>query len=369
MGRHIKKLDQTLAEQMQFSELEIQQRKDLLNFTKEDEALLKAHKTFVANRIDQIVEQFYAKQVEVTEIALLIGDADTLRQLQNAMRRYILELFDGHYDGEYVNRRLRIGKVHKRIGVSPKLYLSAVWLLQSTLNEEIDKHVDMTGETNCGPALKEALNKLITLDTQFIFDTYISSLVSEVDAAKEEMSNYASSLEDVVAQRTQELEALSRKDSLTGLYNQRAFYEQIRHEMANATRHKDRLCLAYFDLNKFKQLNDQKGHQAGDNTLAAVGRCAINTLRTTDFPCRYGGDEFVIIMPRTNLDDAVSVCQRIITTFEQDTEHDVTISIGIVSTGPDEHMEIDSLIQAADKQMYKAKEKAHEDGASHISTP
>jgi len=50
------------------------------------------------------------------------------------------------------------------------------------------------------------------------------------------------------------------------------------------------------------------------------------------------------------------------------TEHDVTISIGIVSTGPDEHMEIDSLIQTADKQMYKAKEKAHEDGASHICT-
>ena len=365
----MKQLEQTLAEQMQFSELEIQQRKDLLGFTTNDAELLKSHKTFIANRIDQIVELFYAKQVGIPEIALLIGDADTLRLLQNAMRRYILELFDGHYDSDYVNRRLRIGKVHKRIGVSPKLYLSAVWLLQSTLNEEIDTHVGMTSETNCGPALKEALNKLITLDTQLIFDTYISSLMSEVDSAKEEMSSYASSLEDIVAQRTQELEELSRKDSLTGLFNQRAFYEHLRREMANATRHKDRLCLAYFDLNNFKQLNDQKGHQAGDDVLAATGRCSLNSVRSTDFGCRYGGDEFVIIMPRTNLDEANSVCQRLITAFEAATEHDVTISIGIASTGPDEHMDIDSLIQAADEQMYKAKKKAHEDGASHISTP
>lgn len=353
---------------MQFSELEIQKRKDLLGFSTKDAELLKSHKTFIANRIDQIVELFYAKQVGIPEIALLIGDADTLRLLQNAMRRYILELFEGHYDSDYVNRRLRIGKVHKRIGVSPKLYLSAVWLLQTTLNEEIDTHINTSKDGNCGPALKEALNKLITLDTQLIFDTYISSLMSEVDSAKEEMSSYASSLEDIVAQRTRELEELSRKDSLTGLFNQRAFHEHLRREMANATRHKDSLCLAYFDLNKFKQLNDQDGHQAGDEVLATTGRCSLNSVRSTDFACRYGGDEFVIIMPRTNLDEANGVCQRLITAFEAATERDVTISIGIVSTGPDEHMDIDSLIQAADEQMYKAKEKAHEDGASHICT-
>ncbi len=349
------------------SELDIQQRKDLLNFTKEDAHRLKSHKIIIAKRVDHIVEKFYAWQLEIPEISHLTDDTDTLNVLKKKMRCYVLELFDGCYDRDYINRRLHIGEVHNRIGISPKLYLSGLYLLQSSLNKEIDHHTSANPDDDSGPALKEALNKLISLDTQFIFDSYIDNLMSELASAKEELSNYASSLEYIVAQRTQELEALSRQDALTKLYNQRAFFEQIQKEIATATRHKDQLCLAYFDLNKFKLINDQKGHLAGDDVLMTVGKCLFNSLRTTDFPCRYGGDEFVIIMPRTSPDEAINICQRFITAFEQ-ASHGTTISIGIVSSGPDRHMGADNFIKAADKQMYKAKKKAHEDDASHICT-
>ncbi|HFD88245.1 MAG TPA: GGDEF domain-containing protein [Gammaproteobacteria bacterium] len=360
-------MEHTFTEQIQVSELEIQQRKDLLNFTKEDAARLKSHRKNIAKRIDHIVEDFYARQVKIPEIRHLIGDEKTLMQLKNKMHHYILELFDGCYDCDYVERRLHIGEVHNRIGVSPKLYLSALYLLQSSLNQEIDRYADANQADNSVPALKEALHKLISLDTQFVFDSYISNLISELASAKNELSNYASGLEYIVAQRTQELEALSRQDSLTKLYNQRAFYEQIHQEMANAERHKDHLCLAYLDLNKFKLINDRQGHMAGDDVLASVGTCLLNSLRTTDFPCRYGGDEFVVIMPRTNLAEAICVCQRFITAFEQ-ASTGTTISIGIANSSPDKQMDADNLIKAADKQMYKAKQKAHKDGASHICT-
>ena len=82
--------------------------------------------------IDKIIDDFYDK-TSVSEIALLIGDSDTFACLRTAQRRYVLDLFNGVYDLEYVNNRPRIGLVHKRIGVEPKLYLSAVHTLKELI--------------------------------------------------------------------------------------------------------------------------------------------------------------------------------------------------------------------------------------------
>ena len=101
-------IELTLAEQMQLSEREIEQRKALIDFDDKDAKILRHYKEFIAEHVDDIVEQFYAKQVQVPENALLIGDAETMRLLRSAMRRYILELFEGDYGSDYVNRRLRI---------------------------------------------------------------------------------------------------------------------------------------------------------------------------------------------------------------------------------------------------------------------
>ncbi|MDH5646489.1 MAG: protoglobin domain-containing protein, partial [Candidatus Heimdallarchaeota archaeon] len=119
----MRKIDKTLAEQLQITDREISKRKHLLGFTTDDAHVLKDNKPLIDKYIDGIVMKFYEHQTAVPEIALVIGDAETLRRLQSAMRSYILELFEGHYDAGYVNRRLRIGKIHERIGVSPKLYI------------------------------------------------------------------------------------------------------------------------------------------------------------------------------------------------------------------------------------------------------
>lgn len=363
----MQQIDKTLAEQLQINEREIASRKALLNFCDDDARLLKANKPLIDEYIDAIVNQFYDHQTAVPSIALLIGDAETLRRLKSAMRNYILDLFGGFYDAEYVNRRLRIGKIHKRIGVSPKLYVSAIYQLQKIITKAIELHYFDHENINLGREVLDAVNKIMMFDIQLVFDTYITSLVSEVRLAKLELENYAQSLEEEVATRTEQLKELARKDELTGLFNQRGMYENLRRELATVERYSETMSFIYFDLNGFKKLNDEKGHKLGDELLALLGSVIVQSIREIDIPCRYGGDEFCIIMPRTKVEDASQVIERLIENFKQQNGTDVSFSVGIVSTGHSEVNDIDSLIKEADKQMYKAKARAKKKPGFYIS--
>ena len=114
----------------------------------------------------------------------------------------------------------------------------------------------------------------------------------------------------------------------------------------------------YFDLNGFKKLNDTKGHKDGDALLAWVGQAVRESLRDVDFGCRYGGDEFCLIMPRTSPKQAQVVYDRFLKAYDAGTSHDVTFSAGLAQLGPDEYPHPDTLIKSADEAMYKAKAKA-----------
>ncbi len=359
-------IDKTLAEQLQINDREIAKRKALLNFTDKDAALLKANKALIDEYIDAVVNQFYDHQTAISEIALVIGDAETLRRLKASMRQYILELFNGHYDAEYVNRRLRIGKIHERIGVSPKLYISAIYQLQKILHKAVEMHFHDKLDSPEVLRLVDTLNKIMMFDIQLVFDTYIASLVTEVKSAKDELEIYSASLEEQVAERTEQLKELARKDELTGLFNQRGMYEHLRRDLAAALRYKEVLSFVYFDLNGFKLLNDSEGHLAGDALLELIGRVLQENVREIDTACRYGGDEFCIIMPRTNVDDARMVTERIIDRFKQKNTTSVSFSVGIVSTGPVTVCDVDSLIKAADGCMYKAKARARKKPGYYI---
>ena len=341
----------TLLEQLQINEFEIARRKQLLCFSETDAELLRSCKGLVTEHIDSIVADFYTKQTAIEEIDLLIGDADTLTRLHSAQRGYVLSLFEGYYDVEYVNNRLRIGMVHKRIGVEPKLYLSAVKTLKDTINAALDVYI----EDNLH--LREvlfALDKLLYFDTTLIFDTYIRALLTEVESAKDKALSYAQELESKVADRTRQLEELSQHDSLTGLFNQRSLNDSLRRELATAKRQKKAFSLAYFDIDHFKNINDTKGHFAGDEVLRLIGEAMRSACREIDIPCRYGGDEFCLVLPDCTLADAEVVCQRLFEEFSGQIS-DVTISIGITQTGPLKFVEPDELLRQADAKMYEAK--------------
>ena len=365
-------LEKTLAEQLKITPQEIAKRKQMLDITAADEAILKENKSLFVRYLDGMIKNFYDKQIKVDEIARLIGDAESMQRLQLAMSRYIIELFDGKYDEIYVNRRLRIGKVHHRMGVSSTLYITAIQMLRTGLYQTVDMTYFKQEDFMTGNLLKAAISKILMFDMQFVFDTYVASLVDEADAAKEEVSRYAKNLEVEVTKRTKQLEELSLKDSLTGLSNQRAFYDHLRRELSAAERYKEPLSLCYLDLNGFKKLNDTEGHQAGDTLLSIVGKAMLDVTRDSDIASRYGGDEFCMILPKTNLTEAVLVTNRLIEKFKQLENKGVSFSVGITSTerkiDSDSHHDSDTLVKHADSLMYKSKAASKKKNGYYIAT-
>jgi diguanylate cyclase len=343
----------SLLEQMEVHDFEIARRKELLGFTTYDAQLLAACRDFIQSEVEAIVTMFYEKQTAVDEIALIIGDIDTLTRLRSAMVRYVEDLFSGYYDEEYVNNRLRIGLVHKRIGVAPKYYLSAMRILKSLLLDVIGQHLAGHPDRD---ATMHALDKLLYVDNEFVFDTYIRSLLAEIETAKDKAIQHALSLEEKVAERTRELEEVSRRDPLTGLYNQRFFVESLRRELSRGKRSGKPLALVYVDVDGFKHINDAHGHLAGDEVLRRIALTLSAECRSYDLACRYGGDEFCVLMPDSDLAGAREFGQRLRAALSRD-EGLPRISVGASQAGPEEWPDANELIGEADRRMYAAKSR------------
>lgn len=150
-------------------------------------------------------------------------------------------------------------------------------------------------------------------------------------------------------------------DALTGLGNRRAFDERIEEETARAERYGTELALAMIDLDDFKVVNDRYGHPVGDQLLVLVGHILTETLRATDIPIRYGGDEFAIILPETSKTEAWVVAEKIraalgeLTLLNSDgTAITTSGSIGIASHGAAASTAY-ALLAAADAALYRAK--------------
>lgn len=347
------KTEQTLLEQMRITDFEVEHRKILFAFTDADAELLLSYKPTIEVHIDNIVAEFYRMQTSIAEIALLIGDADTLARLRSAQRRYILDLFTGLYDLEYVNNRLRIGLVHKRIGVEPKLYLSAIHTLKALLHKTIAN--ETPADIDQG-AIIAALDKLLMFDVTLVFETYIRSLVSEIETAKDKSEEYARSMEEKVKERTSQLEEMSRTDALTGLLNVRHLNEIVTRVLRSAQRRSEPVTAIYIDVDDFKQINDTQGHQSGDEVLRTIGKTINNMARTEDSCIRYGGDEFCIVLVNCHKDQAKNLfVDRLLEQIKMELK-DVTLSIGIAQTGPNEYVDATTLIKMADEEMYAAKQ-------------
>ncbi len=159
-----------------------------------------------------------------------------------------------------------------------------------------------------------------------------------------------------------ELEKLSHTDELTQLPNRRSLMEKISHELFHHNRRKRPMAVAVLDLDKFKAVNDRWGHQTGDQALYEVARVISESCRNYDIIGRYGGEEFVLILPDSNRDQALATCERIRQRVEQtefcrmEQRMRLTISIGLACKKEEEKAEVEELFQRADKDLYRAEE-------------
>ncbi len=160
----------------------------------------------------------------------------------------------------------------------------------------------------------------------------------------------------------QTLKQQSITDSLSGLHNQRHFQSTLVKEIARCNRYKHSLTLVCLDMDNFKSVNDQLGHIIGDSVISFMGQIIRDELRGCDFGFRYGGDEFMLILPEAEEDQALAVAERLLQVFTERTplKHlpdppKVSISIGIAEFTPAEGP--DDLFKRADMAMYQAKNK------------
>lgn len=164
--------------------------------------------------------------------------------------------------------------------------------------------------------------------------------------------------------RISELEKASFTDPLTGVYNRRYMDKCLQEEIAKAHRYKFDLSLLLFDLDYFKRINDQYGHQIGDQILTDMSALLVHELRDADILARYGGEEFLVIAPNTGSKDAKLLAERLRKKIE--THHfyvdakvlkiKLTVSIGVSSYGGAITSQ-ESLIYTADNNLYLAKEQ------------
>lgn len=162
--------------------------------------------------------------------------------------------------------------------------------------------------------------------------------------------------------KEKQLTELAIRDELTGLFNKRWYNNSIQKEIRKSRASANSLSLILLDVDHFKSLNDKYGHDIGDIVLEKLGHIILSCIRDCDIPCRYGGEEFAIILPNADSSTALKVAERLRAAFELhpfDTNNDVvifsTISLG-VSTNNDIRDEF-ILFKSADKALYKAKEE------------
>jgi diguanylate cyclase (GGDEF)-like protein len=160
------------------------------------------------------------------------------------------------------------------------------------------------------------------------------------------------------------LKELSITDSLTGLFNKRYFEERFFEELQRSERHNLSFSLAMLDIDDFKLFNDTEGHLSGDEVLKNIANIAKESTRVIDIIARFGGEEFAIIMPQTEKDEAFFVAERIRKSIREQLSHTwryfpkehITVTAG-VATFPSDGKDMKNLIRNADKALYKGKKE------------
>src|SRR5213594_4061222 len=193
---------------------------------------------------------------------------------------------------------------------------------------------------------------LTQADAQFA-ETVIKTAVAAIEKAYD--------FESAVSDK-QRLEKLAATDALTGCLNRRALSEALANELDRARRYSLALTILLLDIDRFKSINDGRGHITGDSVLRQVGELLIREARSVDIVARYGGEEFVVVMPETAMEGAMIFAERLRRRVEQrdfadpgeDPLH-LNVSIGLASF-PDERVHsADSFVSLADQALYRAK--------------
>jgi diguanylate cyclase len=210
-------------------------------------------------------------------------------------------------------------------------------------------------------------------------DEVVVSSLNEIVAANERLQSRLADAETKLQQQAEEIETQSlvaRTDQLTQLWNRRAFDDELGRRFAEWHRRETPFSLLMLDVDHFKKFNDSHGHQAGDEVLRSVAKALAGAMRELDLPARYGGEEFAVVLPTTNLQDALRAAERAHRAISENTcsvgdkKLKVTASIGVSTILRSDNAA--TVVQRADEALYAAKRGGrncicYHDGAATVS--
>jgi len=239
----------------------------------------------------------------------------------------------------------------------------------------------VTGE-NVGHIAIEAIKKgatdyvvktgdyLLTIPLIVQKNITVAKVMRENESLRQELERALSEVRDKNSQleaSLQKVEELAATDPLTGLYNRRHFARVLDQLFAEAQRYNKDLSCVMIDMDGFKQINDTMGHQVGDQLLVLAGKVISANMRRMDVAARYGGDEFVLLLPHAGAEEAAGAAQRIREEFRaaactvlRKTPAPVSMSVGIGSLATNRPSGAEQLIAIADAAMYRAKDQGRD---------
>ncbi len=253
--------------------------------------------------------------------------------------------------GNFLKLRMWIEKI-SRLRSSRGFRISevqrAIYSVYYVLKPFLDR-LEKNGETTRKDS--ERVNSILTDIIFELSEAYHKRL-------NERVEGYIEKIENINLQ----LKETSIRDEITGCYNHRYFHDILNSEISRAGRYKRPLSIAMFDVDRFKKFNDTYGHLFGDKVLKGIGSILMKSIRSSDAVFRYGGEEFVIILPETKKEKAFTIVERIrkqifASSFEiNNKKTKITISGGIDGFD-DKLIDKDILISNTDKALYLAKRR------------
>lgn len=289
-----------------------------------------------------------------------LNDVDGERGLRDHLIA-LRDILDAFSRGDFsANIRLR-GVMAGRLKALQANLLHLCWQIQQVAGGDFSQRVDFMGD----------------------FSAAFNSMVVQLDAAlvtlrqkEEELTSMTEALQREVAQKAEALTALSKSearfrymaehDALTGVYNRRSFYDMAAMDLEQARKAGKSCVFAMIDIDHFKNFNDTYGHLEGDAALCHVTQVVKDQLREQDLFGRYGGEEFVVLLPNLNREQGVLVAERVrvaVASTPVQTASGpafITVSIGVVAITPQgegdlKRSDLEELFSLADAALYKAK--------------
>jgi diguanylate cyclase (GGDEF)-like protein len=269
-----------------------------------------------------------------------VGQGFAVETLRRTFAEYLRTLGRGLDEAGYFEGRLRVGLVHARVGVPPALYQAAYVKLQQILIGIIPPGADRD-------ALASHVLRVTTLDMSLAIETYH---LSKLERLEESVQRHRS--------ESRMLRHRARTDSLTGLPNRARILFELEQAIEQARVDGSTVCVVMADLDRFKAVNDRYGHEAGDRVLRQVSANLTAAIRAQDIVLRWGGEEFVVLMPNTDEAGARKALLRLAERGigQRPDGSPQTACVGIAERGRDRAKDWTKLLEIADERMYAAKD-------------